>query len=102
MAFSDIHEISDMFAVLEGQTFGLNISGYHQVYVGDDTKAVAQRDYRSRNLAAIRERDRGYAARPDVQESRRAYLKAYRSTPEFKARKAAQERARKARKGGRA
>ena len=97
MAFTDLHEIRDMFAVLEGQTFGLNLDGYHQTYAGDDVKTVAQRDYRSRNLAAIRARDRGYAAREDVKASRKAYLAAYRSTPEFKARKAAQERARRAR-----
>ena len=61
MAFTDLHEIRDMFAVLEGQTAGLSkasFGGYHVCH-GPETRD--RNEYKRKWMAAKR-KERGWRA----------------------------------------
>jgi hypothetical protein len=86
-----------MFGRLEGQTAELARHG--GFYVNRTTAERRSRDpevhrkkqrvYRASHLEEVRARDAEYRARPEVREARIAYLKAWRKSPEGKAKREA-------------
>ncbi len=78
MAFTDLHEISDMFDALTVPTY----FGLRQIQ-SLDAKAEAQREYRKANPEKVRASEREYLSRPEVKQSRAEYMQAYRQEPGY-------------------
>jgi hypothetical protein len=96
VAFTDLHEIGEMFAALSVPELG-GLRGrvaspeaqaaaqkaYRQQRLVKVQRAKVQASYRARHLEEVRARDREYNQRPEVREKRRAYMREWK-----KARKA--------------
>jgi hypothetical protein len=97
VAFTDLHEIGEMFAALSGvpelKALRARVASpeaqrarekeYRQQRLVKVQRAKVQAAYRERHLEDVRARDREYNQRPEVREKRKAYMKEWK-----KARKA--------------